>query len=229
MDALHVDCLQTGESVDLRSPPIPLRPHLTAVEDLHVEFHHRSPVIGDQVGVSVADASASSFRHVCPCLLQTESNGQSVRRFGSDGSEEPFLGTTEQPVDQTLVRWFRPPNETIHTSIQTLDVELLTGLDLVLFPELGRQHYVVPWMKWWSSCRSKIVPFYARRRGRESFSHCVTFGTWYSGTDSRLATGPAGNTVRFRPLLRRPLLRRDPKPGSGYDLMDRAGQIVPPG
>ena len=70
--------------------------------------------------------------------MNSASTFPSAVKSGADGSEEPFHGTTEQPVDQTLVRRIRPSNEPILTSIQALDVELLTGLNLVLIPEFDR-------------------------------------------------------------------------------------------
>jgi hypothetical protein len=65
---------------------------------------------------------------------------QRVRRFGLDGGEPAFSRTGEQPVDQTLARSLLAAFQSIFAPTKPFDVEFLPWLDLVLTPELGRDH-----------------------------------------------------------------------------------------
>jgi hypothetical protein len=60
-------------------------------------------------------------------------------RLWLDWHEKTLLGAGEQPIDHTLVRRCRSPFESVLAAIDTFDVELLTGFDPVLLPDLSRQ------------------------------------------------------------------------------------------
>lgn len=69
-------------------------------------------------------------------------NGPSQRggRFGFDRDEPILFRACHQPIDESLVRRRRfPPHQPVLAAVDSLDIELLTGLDPIKAPYVGGQ------------------------------------------------------------------------------------------
>ncbi len=60
--------------------------------------------------------------------------------FGFNGYKEILFGAGQQPVYKTLVRSGCAPDEPVFTVVDSLDVELLPGLNAILLPDFRREH-----------------------------------------------------------------------------------------
>lgn len=72
-------------------------------------------------------------------MLGWRDGSQRIRAFRRDGYEEPFFGTGQEPLHESLVGVWLKPCESIFTAVEAFDFKLLARFDFIALPKVGGQ------------------------------------------------------------------------------------------